>query len=129
MDLWLITSALSLAGNRKNSKFAAVSAKHLNGVFSKTRLVLTLLHLVHMKLLGLFILTGIEIFSLSYFFVHVFLGAVEHMQKEWSCLAKSIRSESQDHQLPASATRYCSCFLCVQYSARIILCLFGYFCL
>ncbi|XP_044036726.1 kinetochore-associated protein DSN1 homolog [Siniperca chuatsi] len=31
-----------------------------------------------------------------------FKKQVEHMQKEWSCLAKSIRSEPQDQQLPAS---------------------------
>lgn len=47
MDLSLIISALSLAGNRKNSKFAAGSAEHLSGVFSKTRLVLALLHLAY----------------------------------------------------------------------------------
>lgn len=51
----------------------------------------------------------------------VFLSAVEHMQKEWGCLAKSIRSEPQAHQLPACAARYCSCFLFIQYSACIIL--------
>ncbi|XP_053195198.1 kinetochore-associated protein DSN1 homolog [Scomber japonicus] len=31
-----------------------------------------------------------------------FKKQVEHMQKEWGCLAKSIRSEPQSHQLPAS---------------------------
>lgn len=46
--------------------------------------------------------------SLSYFFFanDLFLhGTVEHMQKEWSCLAKSLHSEPQSQQPPANAAR------------------------
>lgn len=36
-----------------------------------------------------------------------FQKQVEHMQKEWSSLAKSLHSESQSHQPPANAARSC----------------------
>ncbi|KAM7387152.1 hypothetical protein PAMA_009662 [Pampus argenteus] len=41
--------------------------------------------------------------SVPNFSLESFQKQVEHIQKEWSCLAKSIRSEPQNHQLAASA--------------------------
>lgn len=74
MNLCLITSALSLAGNRKNSQFTAVCAGHLTGVFSKTRLVLALPHLVHISWSSLFLM---ELLNSSYFFIHILSSLVQ----------------------------------------------------